>query len=284
MIIRNKSNRYTVIPNHLLEDERITWEAKGILSYLLSKPDTWELSAKHLIGFGHAGKEKIYRVLKELQKAGYASHSRRGDGRVEWEIRDTPISENPNPENQYEANPHPEKPYQEKPYQANPDVLINTESRVNTDSREKIFLSRTHAHVASPVPKSPPPEELVPDEKTKIHALKKFIPEGRIPEIVEDFLDWHRANGVYRADYQAELRRWMTRWKIENPATTWNSKPGSALKNTNKRGNYEANRPFGQRKLSAAERQLELQREFERLHRDDELNIIDITRQCARVN
>jgi hypothetical protein len=35
------------------------------------------------------------------------------------------------------------------------------------------------------VPKNPPPEELTPDEKTKIHAIKKFIPEGRIPEIDE---------------------------------------------------------------------------------------------------
>jgi hypothetical protein len=138
MIIRNKSPRYTVIPNQLLEDERISWEAKGILTYLLSKPDTWDLSAYHLISFGYAGKEKIYRVLKELQKAGYASHSRRGDGRVEWEIRDTAQPEKPHLENQYKDNPHPEKPYQEKPYQekpyqANQDVLVNTESKVSTE-------------------------------------------------------------------------------------------------------------------------------------------------------
>jgi uncharacterized phage protein (TIGR02220 family) len=151
MIIRNKSPRYTVIPNQLLEDERITWEAKGILAYLLSKPDAWELNASHLIGFGHAGREKIYRVLKELQDAGYASHNRKSDGRVEWEIRDTAQLEKPHAEKQHKANPraekpneekpNEEKPNEEKPNEANPHVLVNTERTVITES--KVSTERT---------------------------------------------------------------------------------------------------------------------------------------------
>lgn len=141
MIIRNKSPRYTVIPNQLLEDERITWEAKGILAYLLSKPDTWELNASHLIGFGYAGREKIYRVLKELQEAGYASHSRKSDGRVEWEIRDAAQLEKPHAEKQHQANPHTEKPNEAKPNEANQHVLVNTERTVITES--KVSTERT---------------------------------------------------------------------------------------------------------------------------------------------
>jgi hypothetical protein len=140
--------------------------------------------------------------------------------------------------------------------------------------------------------KAPPPEELVPDEKAKLHAFRKAIPETHIPEIIEDFLDWHRANSVWRADYQAELRRWMTRWKIKNPTARGTSKPGPYKpgNNYNWRRHYEKNRPISQRKLSAAERAIELEREYYRLRGEPdpypraERELFDITPESLRIN
>jgi len=42
MIIRRKVNRnFTVVPNEPVNDTRLSFEALGLLTYLLSRPDNW---------------------------------------------------------------------------------------------------------------------------------------------------------------------------------------------------------------------------------------------------
>ncbi len=87
-IIRvQKSEQYTVLPNHVLNDERLSWEARGLLAYLLSKPDDWRVSTRALVQAGTAGKDKVQRVLRELEAAGYLVRRRvRGPGgKFVWE-------------------------------------------------------------------------------------------------------------------------------------------------------------------------------------------------------
>jgi len=85
---------FTVLQNDTLEDDRLSWEALGLLSFLLSKPDDWTVSKQHLISCRDAGDHKIKRILRELQEAGYLSRQRKQDeeGKFVWEsvVYDTP--------------------------------------------------------------------------------------------------------------------------------------------------------------------------------------------------
>lgn len=93
-IIRIKKEReYVSIANAILQDKSLSWEARGIMAYLLSKPDGWECRNYDLVNQGPAGKSIIQRVLKELQEAGYIYRYRKSDGhKIEWitEIYETP--------------------------------------------------------------------------------------------------------------------------------------------------------------------------------------------------
>lgn len=93
-IIRiKKENKYSVISNAPLNDKSLSWEARGIMAYLLTKPDGWECRNYDLVNQGPAGKHIIQRVLKELQETGYIYRYRKSDGRkIEWvtEIYETP--------------------------------------------------------------------------------------------------------------------------------------------------------------------------------------------------
>jgi len=41
-IIRVEKNKnYSVVNNTVLRDTKISWKAKGIMAYMLSKPDDW---------------------------------------------------------------------------------------------------------------------------------------------------------------------------------------------------------------------------------------------------
>jgi len=81
-----KERNYTVLDNGFLTDERLSWEARGLLGYLLSKPDDWQVRLYDLVRRGPAGEHKIRRMLRELGEAGYLRRHRfRGpDGRFEW--------------------------------------------------------------------------------------------------------------------------------------------------------------------------------------------------------
>ena len=96
-IIRVKKDAgYFVASNKPFNDERLSWEARGVMGYLLSKPDNWECRNQDLINRGPAGGHKISRIMKELKDAGYLCRTRyqNKDGLFLWVtyVYETPIT------------------------------------------------------------------------------------------------------------------------------------------------------------------------------------------------
>jgi len=94
-IIRTvKKENYSSISNHLITNRKLSWEARGVLVYLLSKPDGWECRSYDLVNQGPAGKHIIRRILKELQENGYLHRFREseGPGKILWvtEVYESP--------------------------------------------------------------------------------------------------------------------------------------------------------------------------------------------------
>jgi hypothetical protein len=88
VIIRVENRkRFTILSNVPIEDERLSWEALGVLCWLLSKPDGWEaLRAAVSNRKRGAGRDKVARIFAELQAADYMLRKKqqREDGRFEW--------------------------------------------------------------------------------------------------------------------------------------------------------------------------------------------------------
>lgn len=95
-IIRRKHNSgWTAIPREPFENEALSWEARGLLAYLLVKPDDWQVMVSNLVGAGNYGRNKIYAMLAELEAAGHIDRAKvRGeDGRLagyEYTVFDIP--------------------------------------------------------------------------------------------------------------------------------------------------------------------------------------------------
>ena len=81
-----KDSKYFAASNEPFNDERLSWEARGVMGYLLSKPDNWQVMFNDLVNNGPAGEKMIRRILKELQEYGYLKRkkSRQPDGRFVW--------------------------------------------------------------------------------------------------------------------------------------------------------------------------------------------------------
>jgi len=69
--VERMSQPYTMIANATLQDISISLEARGLLTYLLSKPDTWAVVVTWLAEEMSVGREKLNRIIKELENAGY---------------------------------------------------------------------------------------------------------------------------------------------------------------------------------------------------------------------
>ena len=62
---------YTVIQNATLCDSRLSWKARGLLAFLLSKPDGWTVIVTALVREAPDGKRAVMAGLDELEQAGY---------------------------------------------------------------------------------------------------------------------------------------------------------------------------------------------------------------------
>ncbi len=86
--VHKRENPYVIIDKTGINDVRLSWKARGLLCYLLSKPNDWKINVKHLTGQGPDGERATRSGLKELEKLGYmvTKPVRDDKGRItEWE-------------------------------------------------------------------------------------------------------------------------------------------------------------------------------------------------------
>lgn len=159
-----RKTQFYVLPTATIEDDRLSWEARGLLVYLLQKPDNWNANVKRLIErtqncFGKAaGRDKVYSILKELRMAGYVYSSFKRIGGefkgVDYEVSEVPDLEagsayiaslEPGPDQPFTDSPDTVKtpppltdsPGTVPPNPANPGALTSTESSTSTEKALK---------------------------------------------------------------------------------------------------------------------------------------------------
>ncbi len=87
---------YTRLPNDLLQNEVLTYEARGLLAELLSRPDNWIVQRAQLLR-EYAKDEKLRRITQELRDAGYMFLHQGKDPDSgyfinKWIVSDTPLA------------------------------------------------------------------------------------------------------------------------------------------------------------------------------------------------
>jgi len=69
---KDKSNPYVILNKDFLDNPELSWKAKGVLAYFLSKPkDDWHVMITDLINKSTDSKETIDKAIKELIITGY---------------------------------------------------------------------------------------------------------------------------------------------------------------------------------------------------------------------
>ncbi len=130
-IVRTKrEHNYTIVSNKVYDKNQLSWQAMGLLGYLLTKPDNWQVVVSELVNATKntkkpTGREGVYNIINELKEKGFISVVKNSDGSTDYTVYDEPIQQL-NHENPNQAEPNQGKPNQGKPNQAEP-TLINTD-------------------------------------------------------------------------------------------------------------------------------------------------------------
>lgn len=81
MIIRviYKTN-YTQVPNHLINDDRVSGDCLAVITYLCGKPNNWVVSVHDIRRRFNWGKDRWQKVSKELRELNLLALVREGSG------------------------------------------------------------------------------------------------------------------------------------------------------------------------------------------------------------
>lgn len=98
---KTRENPYIQIYKHAIDsDSRISWAAKGLLTYLIGKPDDWRIQITDLINRASNGRDSVMTIINELIEAGYMrrEQERSDDGTmqpVSYTVFETPTHSDP---------------------------------------------------------------------------------------------------------------------------------------------------------------------------------------------
>ncbi len=97
IVRREHRAHFTIVPNAIFVDRRLSVEAKGVLGYLLSRPHKWRVQLDYVARTLNVGRRKLQRIVRELISAGYVTREQQRFGAghrfgaLDYVVRDVPL-------------------------------------------------------------------------------------------------------------------------------------------------------------------------------------------------
>jgi hypothetical protein len=134
---RTKRSNFTVIDNRIFNDDRLTFEQIGLLSYILSKPDDWVIRIEQLRKKGNIGRTSMQKLMRHLEACGYATlvKTKNSSGLFSgsyWSVHELPMDA---PENN--ATENPKTGHSELRTIPIVGTIISTDNLLNKDNIQK---------------------------------------------------------------------------------------------------------------------------------------------------
>ncbi|MGD8707118.1 MAG: helix-turn-helix domain-containing protein [Nitrosopumilaceae archaeon] len=221
MIIRvqkNKNNPYVIINKNFLQNKNLSWKAKGLLSYLLSLPDNWEIKVEDLKNRSTDGRDSTNTIIKELITYGYIKRKPKPKEKGKFGGYDYMVYEEPLLETRNGLS------VTENPKVVNNNNIVNNKEEINDSSESKTSsmnkitkywnsLSHTRKHKESSKKTNQKINQLILDLKNgkfsnyfwdkeflKTNKIsKKYLSKKWTDQEIEKILK--RVNNLYRSEY-----------------------------------------------------------------------------------
>ena len=196
-----KEKNFTVLDNTFIKDTRLSWKAKGLMTYLLSLPDDWTIHLSEIEQHATDGKSALRSAINELKEFGYlkAEQKRENNRFAEMvyiiiENPGSPFTDFQQTENLQTENLNSENQTLQN---TNNDKVLNKQSTDNNIPKEKKHKLGTYFNV------------LLSDKE--LQKLVEKMGSEKTGAVIANFSELKEMKGYkYKSDYLALLR-----WGIE---------------------------------------------------------------------
>ena len=93
--VKNAENPFVMIDRRIFENDGLSLKAKGLLGYLLSRPDNWTICMADLVNRTKDGKASVRSAMEELENCGYVTKVQLRDGNLfngyEYTVHELPL-------------------------------------------------------------------------------------------------------------------------------------------------------------------------------------------------
>lgn len=193
----NKNKNYTVMCNEHLQDRRLSLKAKGLLSIMLSLPESWDYSIGGLVSICKEGRSAVEGALGELKECGYLVvvkmyPGQTESGRIEYEYN---VFESP----QGDCCEREEKQGVENlPIENTPLYKYTNEEKTYYKEKNNILLGKQKKSRFAP---------------PTVDEVRAYCAERRNNIDAEQFVDYYAARGWFAGkqkmkDWKAAVRTW----------------------------------------------------------------------------
>lgn len=213
----NKTSDYTVMSNAHFREKEMSLKAKGLLSLMLSLPDTWDYSINGLVAFCKENESAIKSTLNELKRFGYlevkkSMPNETNSGRIEYEYLVYEQKQEGKKQG-LEIQPLEIQPLEIQPVENHTQLntYISNTKESNTNRLNTEDIRRRNAKEKQKIPPS-------------VEDVRNYIHDNRLNVDVSRFMDYYESNGwkvgkTKMKDWQATLRNWNRRNEADKPRT-----------------------------------------------------------------
>ena len=208
-----KEKNYTVLDNTFIKDTRLSWKAKGLMTYLLSLPDDWTIHLSEIEKHASDGKSALRSAINELKEFGYlkAEQKRENNRFAEMvyiiiENPDSPLTDFQQTENLQTENLNSENQTLQN---TNNDKVLNEQNTNDNIPKQKKSKLGTYLNV------------LLTD--AELLKLIEKLGQEKTVAVIKNFSELKEMKGYkYKSDYLALLRWGIEAYEKKN-ATSQNS-------------------------------------------------------------
>lgn len=211
-----KSDNFVCIHKGALENPKLSFKAKGLWAYCMSRKNDWQFHVSHLSKVSKEKEDAVYSAIKELEKEGYirkVQNNKNGKfEKVDYEVYE---------ESQLKkCLPQPGFPDAGFPDAGNP-ALVSNDGSVNIE--EEIYTEGK-----APVPPLPPPSPKQTKRKrvaevstelalrvfmtpSQVEALKKRLEGTKITlqTVFDKLSNWKIANEIWGGSDYSSIIKWV---------------------------------------------------------------------------
>ncbi|UVT26256.1 helix-turn-helix domain-containing protein [Rhodococcus pyridinivorans] len=200
------ASNFTILSNAVINDERLSFRARGVLIWLLSKPDDWRTRSDAIAGQSpKEGRDAIRSALRELAELGYLIREKIQNERGQWITIQT-IYEEPC------TGPEPEKPTRGRADNGEPGGLSSIDlPRTKTNRMHQASTSTQSpevARLAAACKKSGLSATFAYLRPVAIAAMEALIATHGVPTLVAAAKAAHRPGDPMRYAHA-----WLPMWQ-----------------------------------------------------------------------